>query len=93
MHRCSTQQSDSAIYGIDGTNRLEGGSGNDTIFGGEGDDVILGGPNDDTLWGKDGNDLIWDTEGLNFFHGGLGHDGCPQIIPFLNCERALVTAL
>ncbi len=71
------------IDGLQGNDRLGGGSGDDVIFGGDGHDSLYGfsgtddlrgGEGDDKLYGEDGRDVLWGGGGVNEFYGGEGND-------------------
>ncbi len=62
------------IYGLTGTNTIDGGSGNDVIYGGNLNDTIYGGNDDDILYGGDGNDVLEGMSGRDEVYGERGDD-------------------
>ncbi len=72
------------IYGLGGSDIINGGGGGDRIFGDRsvfnlpagapGNDVIRGGGGDDRIYGDGGNDtMIWNLgDGRDFINGGAG---------------------
>ena len=71
------------IYGVDGTNLIDGTNANDTIVafsqddtltGGEGDDAVFGGSGNDQIDGQAGADTLYADVGDDFVSGGAGAD-------------------
>jgi Ca2+-binding RTX toxin-like protein len=78
--------SDRNIYGLAGSDTLEGNSGNDVLFGGNGfegiiptplsldNDRLEGNSGDDSLFGENGDDLMDGGRGNDLLVGGRGND-------------------
>lgn len=71
------------LNGINGDDRLIGGStseafnggnGNDTIIAGAGQDTVSGGSGNDSIKGQDGDDLLFGGDGDDLINGGAGDD-------------------
>jgi serralysin len=67
-------QSTDTVYGLDGNDRLDGGSENDLIDGGNGSDTIIGGTGDDTMVAGAGNNSLSGGAGNDSITGGADLD-------------------
>lgn len=67
-------QSDNAVYGGAGGDKITVGGGDDQVFGGKGNDVIYGELGNDTLSGDIGSDKLSGGYGQDFLTGGTGAD-------------------
>ncbi len=76
-------QSERRFEGLDGVERVLGGTGDDLlsagpaggrVFGFAGDDVLLGGAGDDRLDGSIGDDVLFGGEGADILWGSHGDD-------------------
>jgi Ca2+-binding RTX toxin-like protein len=65
---------ESGIFGIGGSDVLEGGDGADFINGLSGNDSLYGGNGNDSLYGGNGNDSLVGGPGDDYFDGGAGTD-------------------
>lgn len=71
------------FYGLEGADRLRGGSGSDQLFGETapdrlfgrgGADLLDGGSGGDFMWGGGGADRIFGSWGIDDIYGGPGND-------------------
>ncbi|MCW2991085.1 MAG: calcium-binding protein [Solirubrobacterales bacterium] len=71
------------FHGLEGADRLKGGSGSDQLFGETapdwlfgraGADLLDGGSGGDSLWGGGGADRVFGGWGMDDLHGGPGND-------------------
>lgn len=62
------------VFGLDGDDKLTGGSGDDTLTGGSGIDELFGGIGDDELFGGTGDDFLTGGTGSDILTGGIGSD-------------------
>ena len=90
------------ISGLEGNDRLEGGTLADTIDGGSGNDYLLGGTGDDTLIGGTGNDTLGghfgnDTyvfakgAGVDFLYDWDTTPGNTDVVRFLDVKSTELT--
>lgn len=83
------------IQGLDGDDRLIGGSGKDVIEGGNGNDTIYGGAGADVINGNGGNDRIYGGEGGDAIAGSkgsdimYGEDGNDRFIMVQNIDKVI----
>ncbi|MCC5646074.1 hypothetical protein LC607_24705 [Nostoc sp. CHAB 5824] len=62
------------IYGITGSDTIQGTSADENIYGLDGNDVVYGNDGYDLLYGGPGNDSLYGNASSNELYGGLGND-------------------
>jgi serralysin len=69
-------------FGVNGSDKLDGGKGNDLLYGWDGKDTLIGGDGNDFLAGGFGNDTLSGSSGKDTFRIDSLNDGIDRINDF-----------